>query len=209
MTLLIRRLGFRRRMVWLLSRLGPLMGTDAGKDSEAVRDGVTPRVSVPDGWVPAFPGQRPPFQPGHEINLKHGARSPRRVDPVAAELVQALLADDALAYLRQPRFVAAVQAWAKSEAKVALISEWVDGMPIEVAANSKAGSTSPLELLRRWETNAQGHRSRLGLDPVSAAKLGKDVSQGRQADAATELTKMRREAEARRSAEPGEVIDGE
>lgn len=165
------------------------------------------RVTAPEGWVPAFEGQRPPFQPGHELSMKHGADSPRRVDPVAQALAVELLADEALAYLRAPRFAAAVQAWAKSEAKVALISEWVDQMPIEMAANSKAGSTSPLELLRRWETNAQGHRSRLGLDPVSAAKLGKDVSQGRQADAATELTRMRRDAEARRAAEPGEVIE--
>jgi hypothetical protein len=35
----------------------------------------------------------------------------------------------------------------------------------------------------------------LGLDPLSAAKLGKDVALGRQADAATELTRMREEHE--------------
>lgn len=141
--------------------------------------------------------------------MKHGAGSPRRVDPVAAELVAALLEDEAVAYLRAPRFGAAVRAWAVAEAKCALVSAWVDGMSVEAAASSKQGQTSPLELLRKWETTAQTHRGRLGLDPVSAARLGKDISQGRQADAAAELTRLRREAERRSAAVDGSVVEGE
>lgn len=166
-------------------------------------------LTVPDGWVPEFPGQRPPFQPGHELSMKHGAGSPRKRDPIAQALAAELLMDDSVGYLKAPRFAAAVQAWAQAEAKVALISDWVDSMPIEKAAESKQGSTSALELLRKWETTASTHRARLGLDPVSAAKLGRDVSQGRQADAATALTRMRSEAEARRAAEAGEGIGNE
>lgn len=161
------------------------------------------------GWTPEFPGQRAPFTQGHEITLKHGANSPRRVDPIAAALVTELLQDESLAYLRAPRYAAAVQAWANTEAKCALIAAWVDQMPIEQAASSKPGTQPVLELLRKWEATAQTHRARLGLDPLSAARLGKDVAQGRQADAATELTRMRRDAEARRAAEMGEVVDGE
>lgn len=166
-------------------------------------------MKAPEGWVPEFPGQRPPFQPGHELSMKHGAGSPRKRDPIAQALATELLLDESVAYLKAPRFAAAVQAWAVAEAKCALISNWVDSMPIEVAAESKQGQTSALELLRKWETTAQTHRTRLGLDPVSAAKLGKDVSQGRQADAATALTRMRSEAEARRAAEAGEVVGDE
>ncbi|UXM93312.1 hypothetical protein [Paenarthrobacter sp. JL.01a] len=150
----------------------------------------------PTHWEPAFEGQRPPFTPGNEMAVKHGAKSPRKVDPIADALASELLLDETVAYLRAPRYAAAVQAWAQAEAKCALISNWVDGMPIEAAAASKQGQTSPLELLRKWETTAQNHRSRLGLDPMSAARLGKDVAQGRQADAATELTKMRAQMEA-------------
>jgi hypothetical protein len=45
-------------------------------------------------WVPAFPSQRPPFAPGNEVAATyHGAYSPRRVDPLAAELVAVVLDD--------------------------------------------------------------------------------------------------------------------
>jgi hypothetical protein len=163
-------------------------------------------VRAPEGWVPEFPGQRPPFQPGHELSMKHGAGSPRKRDPIAQALAAELLLDESVAYLRAPRYAAAVQAWAVAEAKCALISNWVDSMPIEKAAESKQGQTSALELLRKWETTAQNHRSRLGLDPMSAAKLGKDVAQTRQADTATALTLMREDFE--RSLK-GEVVDGD
>jgi hypothetical protein len=45
-------------------------------------------------WVPAFPSQRPPFEPGNQLaTTYHGAYSPRRVDPLAAELVAVVLDD--------------------------------------------------------------------------------------------------------------------
>jgi hypothetical protein len=138
--------------------------------------------------------------------LKHGAKSPRKVDPLADEIMAAALADPALEFLRQPRFSAAILAWARAEARVRLISDWVDGMDMEQAAASGQGRTSPFELLRKWETTASGHRARLGLDPVAAARLGKDVAQGRQADAAAALTKMR---EAHERAQRGEVVEHE
>ncbi|WP_172411814.1 hypothetical protein [Arthrobacter globiformis] len=159
-------------------------------------------------WTPEFPGQRPPFAPGNEMAMKHGAGSPRKVDPLAAELTQELLADDTVSYLRSPRFASAVQAWAVAEAKCGLISNWVEGMSIEDAATSKPGQTSPLELLRKWETTAQTHRARLGLDPMSAAKLGKDIAQTKQADVAAEMTRLREEHErATQGPIPGEVAD--
>lgn len=160
------------------------------------------------GWVPEFPGQRPPFAEGNEMAVKHGATSPRKVDPVAQALAVELLADGSVEYLRAPRYASAVQAWALAEAKCALISAWVDGMPIERAAESKQGQTSPLELLRKWEATAQTHRSRLGLDPVSAARLGKDLAQTKQADVATEMTLLREQHErATHAPIQGEVAD--
>lgn len=161
-----------------------------------------------DGWTPEFPGQRPPFSDGNELAVKHGAQSPRKVDPVAQALAVELLADSAVAYLRAPRYAAAVQAWATAEAKCALISTWVEGMSIELAAESKQGQTSPLELLRKWEATAQTHRSRLGLDPMSAARLGKDLAQTKQADVAAEMTKLREQHErATHGPIQGEVAD--
>lgn len=145
--------------------------------------------------LPSNPRQHPDFTAGNEVAMKHGAKSPRRVDPLAQEIMAAALADPALEFLQQARFSAAVLAWARAEAKVQLISDWVDGMAMAEAAASGQGRTSPFELLRKWETTAAGHRARLGLDPVAAARLGKDIAQGRQADAATALTQMREKHE--------------
>ncbi|MBD2760120.1 hypothetical protein IEE94_11440 [Yimella sp. cx-573] len=146
-------------------------------------------------WVPEFEGQRAPFQPGNEVAMKHGAKSPRRVDPLADQLRDELLSSGDVEYLRAPRFASAVRAWSVAEAKCALISRWVDSMTIEQAAASEQGKTSPLELLRKWEATAQTQRARLGLDPQSAARLGKDIAQGKQADAAAALSALREQAE--------------
>lgn len=137
-----------------------------------------------DGWVPSFPGQRPPFAPGNEwavgpgneIATRHGAYSPRRVDPLAAEIADLLLADDSTPWLREPSMRLAVWALARAEARVQLLVEWVDGMEIAAAAQSDRGQTSPLELLRRFEETASRHRSNLGLDPMHRARLGKDLA---------------------------------
>jgi hypothetical protein len=61
-----------------------------------------------------------PFKVGNEVRLRHGARSERRVDPVAAELVEALLADrpDLAAYPE------AVWGWARAEARCLLFAHW-------------------------------------------------------------------------------------
>lgn len=151
---------------------------------------------VPDGWVPEFEGQRPPFTPGNKLAVTHGAYSAERTDPIARRYLAELADDPSLEYLQQPRFSAGLWLWASAMAKVELLSQWVDGMNIEDAADSDRGKTSTLELLRKWMATAQTWASRLGLDPLSAARLGKDVAQGRQADAATTLTALRAQHEA-------------
>lgn len=152
----------------------------------------------PDGtpWRPAFEGQRPPFQPDNALAVTHGAFSPTRTDPIAHQYLAEIADDPGLTYLQQPRFQAALWLWASAMAKVHLISEWVDGMTIQQAANHGAGKTSPLELLRKWTATAQTQAARLGLDPLSAARLGKDIAGARQADAAGELTRLRTQHEA-------------
>jgi hypothetical protein len=57
----------------------------------------------PEAAVPAGAGEEgrggargyswPPFEPGHTLSTRHGAYSPRRVEPLAAELVELALAD--------------------------------------------------------------------------------------------------------------------
>lgn len=154
------------------------------------------KLIAPTDWVPAFEGQRPPFAPGNTLAVTHGAYSPARVEPIALRYMAEVLEDPTTQYLQQPRFQSALWSWAQAQAKVQLLSEWVDGMTLAQSADSARGQTSPLELLRKWMATAQTWAARLGLDPLSAARLGKDVAQGRQADAAGELTRLRAAHEA-------------
>jgi len=157
---------------------------------------VAGHLEAPEGWVPEFPGQRPPFAPGNQLAVTHGAFSAARTDPIAQRFVQEVVTDPNTAYLAAPRFATALWGWAVTAARVELLSAWVDGMDITVATNSARGQTSPLELLRKWMATLQTQSARMGLDPLSAARLGKDVAQGRQADAAGELTRLRAAHEA-------------
>lgn len=121
----------------------------------------------------------PPFEPGNDVAALHGAQSPRRVDPVAESLAEWVMGLDGLEHLREPRFAAAVAAWARAEAVVLLLSDYCARMAVEVATvpQRKGASSSPLEILRTWESTAATQRARLGLDPMSAAKLMRELTE--------------------------------
>jgi hypothetical protein len=142
----------------------------------------------PVGWVPEFPGQRPPFQagndigrwfePGHELSTVHGAYSPRRVEPLAGEILGHLLADESIAHLAAPRWRLALLALCRSEARVQLLEEYVTRAGEEsgdgVGDLDSERVRSAYALLHRCETRAITLRARLGLDPLGAARLGRD-----------------------------------
>jgi hypothetical protein len=62
----------------------------------ATRAQHVPEMTMPDsapkpasrenGWTPEFPGQRQPFTDGNEAAVTHGARSERRVGPLAEQI---------------------------------------------------------------------------------------------------------------------------
>lgn len=130
-------------------------------------------------WVPEFEGQRPPFQPGNQLaTATHGAYSPRKVDPLAGDLVAGVLDDPGLVYLHAARWRPALWAWARAEAQTQLVSEWLAGEG-EHAGNGVGDLgdervRSAYVVLHRAETRATTGRTRLGLDPLSAARLGRD-----------------------------------
>lgn len=153
-----------------------------------------------DGWTPEFDGQRPPFRPGHELSMVAGHRSERRVGPLAAEIAQDLLTDpDVPQHIREPLFAAAVQAWSRAEAVCRLLWQWLADKDVMAglasATTSKedetqAGNTitrkgttrtmpSVLETLRKYEAHAANLRRALGLDPASAARVGRDLALAR------------------------------
>lgn len=147
-------------------------------------------------WTPAFPGQRPPFAKGNELGfakgneltLKHGVYSERKVAPIAAQLTADLLSADGHEYLREGRWRMAVSAWARAEARVLLLTAWLEdngGLGLD-----HEGNIAPaMNALKDWESRAEKSRSRLGLDPLSAARLGKDRT-GAALDAATIMARL-------------------
>lgn len=162
-------------------------------------------------WVPEFEGQRPPFQPGNQVgrhfepgnvpaNATHGAYSPRKFDPLARELVDGVLANPATGYLQAPHWRPALWAWARAEAQVQLLTEWLatqgektrDG----VGDLGSERVRSAYLLLHRAEARATTGRTRLGLDPLSAARLGRDKTAA--ALDAAQLMKQLADAERRR-----------
>jgi|GEM_PF-3456694 len=108
-------------------------------------------------WVPEFPGQRPPFQPGNAAALRTGAHSPRVYGPRAQELAAGLVADRP--DLGSPSYAAAVTVWATFLARFELEAAKPDPSDAWLAkfgnAVLKAGAS-------------------LGLDPTADARLTRD-----------------------------------
>src|SRR5437763_1450722 len=114
----------------------------------------------PPSGLPATGRQPEPYRPGNASALRHGARSARFVDPVAAELVAALLAD-------RPDLAAwpeAVAAWSRAEARCLLYAEH----------HAERGYLDPETGVPRGgghvqaaENTAARLRERLGLDPLA------------------------------------------
>ena len=152
-------------------------------------------------WVPSVPRgySWPPFAAGNEVSVTTGAGSERRLGPLTDMFVAALMADEATPdYVRESSYQWAVRAWARTEAIVLLLSEWVAEMDVKTALTevtegeetedrSKGGLrvkramksrrvASVVDQLHRAEVRAMQLRARLGLDPVSRARLGKDVA---------------------------------
>jgi hypothetical protein len=137
-------------------------------DHASGRDGEEPRI--PAGVVSPAPDwyrpHRPPFATGHELATRHGAWSPRRVDPLAEGLVA--VAVQTAGWLAEPTFGPAVWAWARAEARCQLLAEWLD----EHGLLTEGGDPVPaLDAATRLEKLALTHRQRLGLDPAARAGL--------------------------------------
>jgi hypothetical protein len=103
--------------------------------------------------------------------MTHGATSPAKVKPRAEEIAKAAV--DAVGYLGAPDFAPALRSWARAEASLDLLAEYVD----EHGLLDGRGNPQPwVSTLLRFERLAAGHRARLGLDPASRAKLERDLA---------------------------------
>ncbi|MEV6894262.1 hypothetical protein [Kribbella sp. NPDC051137] len=110
--------------------------------------------------------QASPYHWGHALSTRHGAHSQRRVDPLADELIAATV--ESAPFLAEPSFGPALRAWARAEARCALLDEYLtehglldgDGEPRPAA-----------DLMTKMENLALKHRTRLGLDAASRAGI--------------------------------------
>ncbi len=130
-------------------------------------------VATPDPKPGArYPGDtRPPFEKGNVAALTHGGYSPRKVDPLAAEIVGAVR--EHVTWWRaadEP----SIWAWARTEARAQLIAEWLAEKGGDL---DDVGAVRPAaDLLTKLEARAESMRARLGLEPLSRARLGRDVA---------------------------------
>lgn len=158
----------------------------------------------------------PPAEVGNTLAETHGARSERRVGPLARAIeVEARAGSNWPGYLGDPVYSAAVTAWARAEAVCELLWRWLEEQdPADLLVESRSEESeetrergrsrrvstsrrvaSVLDQLNTWQARASNHRQRLGLDPLSRARLGKDVTAA-QVDIATLLSDLRERAEA-------------
>lgn len=137
-------------------------------------------LTPPAGWVPAFPGQRPPFTPGHTLSTRHGAHSDRLVEPRALAIAEGLEADGALPdYLRDPSYRPAVLAYCRTLAQVERVEGYLASRTPEHGVpelDDDGAVRAATRLLDRLVARADRQRSDLGLTPMSRARLGRDVA---------------------------------
>jgi hypothetical protein len=143
----------------------------------------------PDGtpWTEKFENQRPPFQPGNQLAVTHGAYSTERTDPIAQRYIQEVCSDPATSYLRSPAYHAMLWQWGVLMAQCELITVHMASMTFEERTNSDRGKTSPMDLYTRFSGRALALAKEMGFTPRSRAGLGKDVA-STQVDLATLLS---------------------
>jgi hypothetical protein len=128
---------------------------------------VTRPANRPEGRGAARGYSWAPFERGNQVALRHGAHGARVYEPLAAELVAALL--EARPDLES--YPEAVGAWGRAEARCALLSEWV----AERGLVGPDGEPVPgLRWLVTFERQAAEFRATLGLDPAAEARLAKE-----------------------------------
>ncbi|MGR6523615.1 hypothetical protein ACU5JM_18430 [Rhodococcus erythropolis] len=113
-----------------------------------------------------------PFVAENFAAKKHGAYSSRVITPLTAEIANAVCA--ARPDLQKPEMQPAVLAYARTEAQLEVLTAFVDA---NGSIDEDTGEPTSAEKYRlRIDTQAYKHRERLGLDPLSKAKLGKDIA---------------------------------
>jgi hypothetical protein len=108
-----------------------------------------------------------PFRAGNLAGKRHGAESPRFVQPIADTLTAELIAE--APWCASPAFKGAVASWSWAEGQAVLLRRYLDG-----AAGwfDEDGNERPAnKMLDRVEARLLKLRDGLGLNPVALARL--------------------------------------
>jgi hypothetical protein len=129
------------------------------------------------GHGPARGYSWPPFAPGNEVAVKHGARSNRLVKARAVEIVPEVFA--ANPHLEAARDGAAVLRYAANLARIERVYRWLAEQTDPVFTDPTDGTVHGVyERLERWERAASAEEDRLGVSPLARTRLGLDRARG-------------------------------
>lgn len=164
---------------------GPPGGVRHGSGIPAGGEGKGDKSGIPaQGMWPAHTSES---LQGNEYGLVHGASSQKYYGPVAHLIAEDLLTDAGCPdYLKRTVMVHSIRGWAEAEAKCVLARTYLESLDMEDQFTArKQGQAAPIEIWSKLEKHAANMRSRLGLDPVSASRIGKSLT-----SAGLDLAKM-------------------
>jgi len=114
----------------------------------------------------------PPFEPENTAALKHGARSPRVLQPIAEQLAAGLA--QVAPWTSAASFQGAVASWGWAEAQAVVLRAYLE----EHGLIDDDGQPRPAAgMLERVEGRLAGLRAQLGLTPLALGKLLATLSQ--------------------------------
>jgi hypothetical protein len=109
----------------------------------------------------------PPFQPGHELSLVHGASSPTKIRARAELVHQGLL--EAAPWLDAPHFLPSVSLYLRSAARSSLLDEYIERVAAEKGIEHVPART--LEQATAASNRAFKQAEALGITPAGFNKL--------------------------------------
>lgn len=130
----------------------------------------TPAKGVGHGG-PARDYTWPPFEPGNEVAVTHGAYSPEIIGERARELTPHVL--EANRHLDPGRDGPAIFRYCELLARIERVYAWLSQQDDPIFRDSAKGKTHGIfERLERWERAAGATEDRLGISPVARSRLG-------------------------------------
>jgi hypothetical protein len=145
----------------------------------------------------------PPFQPGNLAALRHGARSPRILAPIADQLAAGLA--QVAPWTSAASFQGTLASWSWAEAQAVVLRAYLD----EHGLVDNDGQPRPAAgMLERVEARLAGLRGQLGLTPLALGKLLATLSQVDGDKGSQGLEALRRAGAELRAAADRRKVDG-